>query len=60
MEKKLTPGVISTYYEKKFPVERFMSFIGLSNFKKREFGFVVGEKNRFVRNISFQNTEKML
>ncbi len=60
MEKKLTPEVISAYYEKKFPVERFMAFIGLSNFKNREFGFVVGEHNRFVRNISFQNTEKML
>ncbi|MCK4973246.1 MAG: hypothetical protein KAS52_07985, partial [Candidatus Heimdallarchaeota archaeon] len=59
MEKKLTSKVLSEYYETKFPIDKFMSFIGLSNFKNREFGFVVGQ-DRFVRNISFQNTEKLL
>ncbi len=56
MSEKLTPEIISEYYEKKFPMKQFMPFIGLSDFQNREFGFVVGE-NRFIRNISFNNTD---
>ncbi|MCG3216720.1 MAG: DNA primase catalytic subunit PriS [Candidatus Heimdallarchaeota archaeon] len=58
MNDKLTPETISEYYEKKFPMKKFMSFIGLSEFKNREFGFVVGN-NRFIRNLSFQNTDHL-
>ena len=58
MNNKLTPELLAEYYEKKFPLDYFMSFIGLSNFSNREFGFVVG-KDVFVRNISFQNTDQL-
>ena len=58
MSEILTDELLSKYYEEKFPMDYFMSFIGLSNFQNREFGFVVGE-DRFVRNISFPNTGKL-
>ena len=58
MSEKLSPEIISEYYENKFPMKQFMSFIGLSDFQTREFGFVVGEK-RFIRNISFNNTDAL-
>ena len=58
MKNELTPEFLAEYYEKKFPMDYFMSFIGLSNFSNREFGFVVG-KEAFVRNISFQNTDQL-
>ena len=58
MSRELTDEIISRYYDEKFPMDYFMSFIGLSNFQNREFGFVVGE-NRFVRNISFSNTVEL-
>ncbi len=58
MSRELTDEILSRYYDEKFPMDYFMSFIGLSNFQNREFGFVVGE-NRFVRNISFSNTGEL-
>lgn len=57
-EKKLTDEIISEYYKTKFPMEDFMSFIGLSDFQNREFGFSV-EDGRFIRNISFRNTKEL-
>ncbi|MHA1668820.1 MAG: DNA primase catalytic subunit PriS, partial [Candidatus Heimdallarchaeaceae archaeon] len=48
---------MSDYYREKFPMDFFMSFIGLSDFQNREFGFVV-KGNRFIRNTSFANTEE--
>lgn len=58
MKKKLTEEILAKYYEERFPMDYFLSFIGLSNFQNREFGFVVGD-NKFVRNISFSSTDKL-
>lgn len=58
MNEELTPEIISEFYRTKFPLDKFMAFIGLSDFKNREFGFVVGE-DRFIRNISFENTKEL-
>ncbi len=58
MNEELTPEIISEFYRTKFPLDKFMAFIGLSDFKNREFGFVVGE-DRFIRNISFENTKAL-
>ncbi|MHA2357775.1 MAG: DNA primase small subunit domain-containing protein [Candidatus Heimdallarchaeaceae archaeon] len=57
MNKELTYNIIAKYYEDRFPMDYFMTFIGLSNFPNREFGFVVGD-GIFVRNLSFQNTDQ--
>ena len=57
MKNKVTPELLSEYYEKKFPLESFMSYLGLSDFPNREFGFVIND--RFTRNISFENTKKL-
>ena len=51
MSEKVTSELLSEYYDKKFPIESFLSYLGLSDFQNREFGFVINE--RFTRNISF-------
>ncbi|MHA1218085.1 MAG: DNA primase catalytic subunit PriS [Candidatus Heimdallarchaeaceae archaeon] len=57
MSEEVTSELLSEYYEKKFPIESFMSYLGSDDFQNREFGFVVNE--RFTRNISFENTKKL-
>jgi len=52
VKKELTPEIIAEYYRSKFPMNKFLEFIGLSNFSFREIGFVVSDE-RFIRNISF-------
>ena len=58
MNNKLTPDIIRKYYREQFPMDEFLSFIGLSDFQNREFGFVL-EKDIFIRNISFPTTERL-
>ncbi len=57
-EKELTTGIISEYYKDHFDFSTLLSYIGLTNFNKREFGFVV-PSGRFIRNISFPNTNAL-
>ncbi len=57
MIEDLTSDILSEYYEKKFPLDRFVSYIGPDDFKTREFMFIVNEN--VVRNISFNTPEKM-
>ncbi|UJG41984.1 MAG: DNA primase catalytic subunit PriS [Candidatus Heimdallarchaeum aukensis] len=55
MKQVLTKKHISEYYENHFDIDSIMPYIGLSDFRNREFGFVIEESNRerFIRNISF-------
>lgn len=58
MNKELTPDLIRDYYQNYFPMDEFLSFIGLSDFQNREFGFVV-ERDIFIRNISFPTSKHL-
>ncbi len=40
MIEDLTSDILSEYYEKKFPLDRFVSYIGPDDFKTREFMFI--------------------
>ncbi len=47
------------YYGEYFPVESLLSVIGLSDFNRREFGFIL-DSGQFVRNLSFSSPTKLV
>lgn len=57
MIENLTSEMLSEYYQKKFPLDRFISYISPDDFNKREFMFIINEN--VTRNLSFSTPEEM-
>lgn len=53
---------LKEYYDNEFSLEPALSVIGSTEFEKREFGFQVVRDNKikFIRNISFSSTNKLM
>ncbi|WP_287584049.1 DNA primase catalytic subunit PriS [Candidatus Borrarchaeum sp.] len=57
-QQKITKAMLQEYYSDYFDVTPLINIIGLSTFRRREFGFDLG--NTFTRNLSFGTPRKLV
>ncbi|MFX1518358.1 MAG: DNA primase catalytic subunit PriS [Promethearchaeota archaeon] len=57
-QQKITKAMLQEYYSNYFDVTPLINIIGLTTFRRREFGFDLGEV--FIRNLSFDTPRKLV